>query len=136
MSAHVVSTAIYPGSFDPITRGHEDIVRRALMFVDTLHPVHEGRLVRWGYGTTEQPLVEYGRTDLDALAASGANSHDVQAADRWRRGPFYRMLQTGDSVLRRRLDGTTKPNFQGLALSGVGKARNCWVLCRHFILWC
>ncbi|MGH7467264.1 MAG: pantetheine-phosphate adenylyltransferase [Longimicrobiales bacterium] len=27
-------TAIYPGSFDPITRGHEDIVRRALEFVD------------------------------------------------------------------------------------------------------
>jgi pantetheine-phosphate adenylyltransferase len=26
--------AIYPGSFDPITRGHEDIVRRALLFVD------------------------------------------------------------------------------------------------------
>jgi pantetheine-phosphate adenylyltransferase len=36
MSAHVVSTAIYPGSFDPITRGHEDIVRRALMFVDRI----------------------------------------------------------------------------------------------------
>jgi pantetheine-phosphate adenylyltransferase len=27
-------TAIYPGSFDPITRGHEDIVRRALQFCD------------------------------------------------------------------------------------------------------
>jgi pantetheine-phosphate adenylyltransferase len=27
-------TAIYPGSFDPITRGHEDIVRRALRFAD------------------------------------------------------------------------------------------------------
>jgi pantetheine-phosphate adenylyltransferase len=27
-------TAIYPGSFDPITKGHEDIVRRALGFVD------------------------------------------------------------------------------------------------------
>ncbi len=26
--------AIYPGSFDPITRGHEDIVRRALSFAD------------------------------------------------------------------------------------------------------
>ncbi|CAN5793274.1 pantetheine-phosphate adenylyltransferase [soil metagenome] len=26
--------AIYPGSFDPITRGHEDIVRRALHFCD------------------------------------------------------------------------------------------------------
>jgi pantetheine-phosphate adenylyltransferase len=24
--------AIYPGSFDPITRGHEDIIRRALSF--------------------------------------------------------------------------------------------------------
>ncbi len=26
--------AIYPGSFDPITKGHEDIVRRALAFSD------------------------------------------------------------------------------------------------------
>ena len=26
--------AIYPGSFDPVTRGHEDIVRRALAFTD------------------------------------------------------------------------------------------------------
>jgi pantetheine-phosphate adenylyltransferase len=26
--------AIYPGSFDPITHGHEDIVRRALRFAD------------------------------------------------------------------------------------------------------
>jgi pantetheine-phosphate adenylyltransferase len=26
--------ALYPGSFDPITRGHEDIVHRALRFVD------------------------------------------------------------------------------------------------------
>ncbi|MGH7445601.1 MAG: adenylyltransferase/cytidyltransferase family protein, partial [Longimicrobiales bacterium] len=26
--------AIYPGSFDPVTRGHEDIVRRALVFCD------------------------------------------------------------------------------------------------------
>lgn len=26
--------AIYPGSFDPITRGHEDIVRRALRIAD------------------------------------------------------------------------------------------------------
>jgi pantetheine-phosphate adenylyltransferase len=32
MSAERV--AIYPGSFDPITNGHEDIVRRALMFCD------------------------------------------------------------------------------------------------------
>lgn len=28
--------AVYPGSFDPITVGHEDIVRRALRFADRL----------------------------------------------------------------------------------------------------
>jgi hypothetical protein len=44
---------------------------RALMFIDTLHPVHEGRLFRWGYGPTESPLLEYGRTSPEALAASG-----------------------------------------------------------------
>jgi pantetheine-phosphate adenylyltransferase len=26
--------ALYPGSFDPITRGHEDLVRRSLVFAD------------------------------------------------------------------------------------------------------
>ncbi|UCG86142.1 MAG: pantetheine-phosphate adenylyltransferase [Gemmatimonadota bacterium] len=28
--------AIYPGSFDPVTRGHEDIIRRSLAFADKL----------------------------------------------------------------------------------------------------
>ena len=27
-------TAIYPGSFDPVTHGHEDLIRRSLQFVD------------------------------------------------------------------------------------------------------
>jgi len=34
MSTVTERVAIYPGSFDPITKGHEDIVRRALGFVD------------------------------------------------------------------------------------------------------
>ena len=25
---------VYPGSFDPVTRGHEDLIRRSLAFVD------------------------------------------------------------------------------------------------------
>ena len=29
-------TAVYPGSFDPITNGHMDIIRRALRFFDNL----------------------------------------------------------------------------------------------------
>ena len=28
--------AVYPGSFDPITRGHEDLVRRGLVFADRI----------------------------------------------------------------------------------------------------
>ncbi|HEX5408621.1 MAG TPA: pantetheine-phosphate adenylyltransferase [Gemmatimonadaceae bacterium] len=31
-----MTTAIYAGSFDPITRGHEDLIRRSLVFVDHL----------------------------------------------------------------------------------------------------
>ena len=34
MSSHRV--AVYPGSFDPITRGHEDIARRTLRLADRL----------------------------------------------------------------------------------------------------
>jgi adenylate cyclase len=88
---------------------------RALVLIDTLHPVHEGRVLRWGYGPTESPLVDYGRTSPDALAASGSNPKDVQAAERWRRSPFYKMLQTGDSYLRRRLNATTKDEFSVLS---------------------
>src|SRR5580704_1374606 len=60
---------------------------RVHVFIDTLHPVHEGRLFRWGYGPTESPLLEYGRTSPDGLAASGNNPMDVAAAERWRRSP-------------------------------------------------
>ena len=68
-------------------------IGRVNVFIDTLHPVHEGRLLRWGYGNAEAPLLEYGRTDPAALAASGADPNDTERAERWRRSPFYRMLQ-------------------------------------------
>ena len=66
-----------------------------------------------GGGTvpTELPLLEYGRTSVDALAASGSQFLDVDAAQRWRESPHYKMLQTGDSFLRRRLDVTTIDEF-------------------------
>ena len=34
MNADRPLVAVYPGSFDPITRGHEDIARRSLRFAD------------------------------------------------------------------------------------------------------
>jgi adenylate cyclase len=81
---------------------------------DTLHPVYEGRLFRWGFGPGEASLVEYGRTSPDAVAASGADPEDVRVADLWRRSAHYRMLQTGDSFLRRRLSAATKDEFSQL----------------------
>jgi adenylate cyclase len=84
---------------------------RVLVFIDTLHPVHEGRLFRWGFGPTESPLLEYGRTDPDALAASGSEPRDVEMAERWRNTPLYKMVQTGDSFLRRRLNPAAADEF-------------------------
>jgi adenylate cyclase len=88
---------------------------RTTVLIDTLHPVHEGRLFRWGFGPTESPLLEYGRTSPDGLAATGFDPKDVEAAERWRHSPFYRMLQTGDSLLRRRLNKATKDEFSWLS---------------------
>lgn len=42
-------TAIYAGSFDPITRGHEDLIRRSLGFVDRL-------IVAVATNVSKQPL--------------------------------------------------------------------------------
>ena len=87
---------------------------RAHMAIDTLHPVHEGRLFRWGYGPNESPVHEYGRTSLERLDASGSVSLDVQAAEVWRRSPFNNLLQTSASLLRRRLNTDTKDEFSML----------------------
>jgi len=41
--------AVYPGSFDPITRGHEDLIRRSLAFVDRV-------VVAVAVNVSKQPL--------------------------------------------------------------------------------
>ena len=72
-------------------------IARGYAFVDTLHPVHEGRVVRWGQDAGLPPEVEYGRSTPVAADEPPPN-HDV-----WRSSPFFRMLETGKSLLRRRL---------------------------------
>jgi adenylate cyclase len=89
---------------------------RAHVFIDTLHPVHEGRLFCWGYGPDEPPMKEYGRTssaglDATGLDASSPVSLDAQATGIWQRSPFYTMLKTGASLLRRRLQAGTLDEF-------------------------
>jgi pantetheine-phosphate adenylyltransferase len=45
----VKRTAVYPGSFDPITKGHEDLIHRSLGFVDRV-------VVAVAVNVTKQPL--------------------------------------------------------------------------------
>jgi adenylate cyclase len=84
---------------------------RSAMFIDTLHPVHEGRLYQWDHGAADLRLLEYGRTDPDALAASGGTPGDSEALTRWRRSPFYQMLQTGEPMFRLRLNATAVKEY-------------------------
>jgi adenylate cyclase len=86
---------------------------RAHLFIDTLHPVHEGRLFRWGFGN-ETPIYEYGRTSLEGIdlsVDSASSLLDQQATDTWRRSPFFSMLKTGDALFRRHLTEATKDEF-------------------------
>ena len=91
-------------------------VSRVHVFIDTLHPVHEGRLFRWGHdAATESALFEYGRTDIAALAAANSDQAAIDAANRWKLSPFYQILKTGDSLLRRKLTAEADSEFTVMA---------------------
>src|SRR5579864_8418461 len=80
-------------------------IARAGVIIDTLHPVHEGRGFRWHRESSgEAELVEYGPTN------------EGEAAANWRATPFYRLLETGESMLRRRIVPGEAPEFPQLAL--------------------
>lgn len=66
-------TAIYAGSFDPITRGHEDLVLRTLEFVDRL-------IVAVANNSSKQPLFSIEeRVDLIRAALHGEDRVEVKA---------------------------------------------------------
>ena len=64
---------------------------RSMVLIDTLHPVHEGRVFRWDRGSGEATLTEYGSTT------------EGEAAERWRASAFYRLWSSGESLLRSRI---------------------------------
>lgn len=82
--------AIYPGSFDPLTRGHEDIVRRALGFSERIIVAVAHRRTQPKTGLFEiaerveiisqvfadEPRVE--AADFDGLLVSYARSRDAR----------------------------------------------------------
>src|SRR6201987_739888 len=65
---------------------------RALVILDTLHPIYEGRALLWRSDRPETGEVrEYGRTN------------EGESAENWRRSVFFHLLQSGEKMLRRRL---------------------------------
>ena len=90
---------------------------RAHVLIDTLDPVHEGHVFRWGHDATLPPEQGYGRTSQ--IVASGelepAFVPAASQADAWRRSPFYRMRETGESLLRRRIPAADDTEYEVLA---------------------
>ena len=65
--------AIYAGSFDPLTRGHEDLVRRSLEFVDRL-------IVAVANNSSKQPLFTIDeRVSLIQTALDGEGRVEVKS---------------------------------------------------------
>jgi pantetheine-phosphate adenylyltransferase len=68
-------TAVYAGSFDPITRGHEDLIKRSLQFVDRI-------VVAVATNVSKQPLFTLDERVAFIRAATGDDDHvDVRQFD-------------------------------------------------------
>ena len=90
---------------------------RAHVLIDTLDPVHEGHVFRWGHDATLPPEQGYGRTS-QIIASGQLEPAFVPAApqvDAWRRSPFYRLRETGESLWRRRIPATDETESDVLA---------------------
>lgn len=72
-------------------------IARATVLADTLHPVYEGRAFRWNRDKGTTVLTEYGRSEDDV--------------GRWQRSPFYRLEESGEPILRRRLTAESQREF-------------------------
>ena len=87
------------GGFCERLGAHGVPLTRVIAFIDTLHPVYEGRAFRWERGIAGVTGTDYGR------------STEGEAAERWRKSPFYQLLQSGDSTLRRRVTAQSETEF-------------------------
>lgn len=68
-----MTTAVFPGSFDPITLGHLDVVRRALVLVDEV-------VVGVAHNTAKSPLLDAStRVDLARAALADVSGARVAA---------------------------------------------------------
>ena len=76
---------------------------RALVVLDTLHPIYEGRAFRWRADAPETvEVLDYGRTE-------------GEAAEIWRRSPFFHLLESGGTEMRRHLAAGDPADFPSIA---------------------
>src|SRR6516164_6302917 len=83
---------------------------RAQVIIDTLHPVHEGRVFRWERDKEELAPRDYERSD------------DRKAEARWRTSPWHHLLESGGSFLRRQITPDNEGEFwvfRELLASGI-----------------
>src|SRR5271169_6930736 len=76
---------------------------RAMVILDTLHPIYEGRVLRWRADLPDVvEAVDYGRTN------------EGEAAESWQRSPFFHLLRSGEKVMRRRLVAGDAADFPAI----------------------
>lgn len=96
-------------------------ISRAIAIVDTLHPIYEGRAFRWrDDGVEEASLVEYGSSEVG------------EAAEEWRRSPFFHMDENGLTELRRRLEGEGPLDYPLFGRMRTQGATDYLALIQHF----
>ena len=71
---------------------------RAVIGIDTLHPVLEGRVFEWNRDAGGTIQSEYGRLDPES------------SDNKWLQSPFYRLYESGETTFRQRL-GNEPPAF-------------------------
>lgn len=74
--------AVYPGSFDPFTNGHLDIISRASKFVDELHIVVADNVNKAPLFTTEErtEMIKTVTKDLPNVVIASSNKLVVEYA--------------------------------------------------------
>ena len=72
---------------------------RAQVFIDTLHPTHGGRAYVWHAAKAATTASEY------------AQLSDAEMLARWQQSPFYRLLETGEPLMRRKLSAEAIAEF-------------------------
>jgi adenylate cyclase len=94
---------------------------RSIVILDTLHPIYEGRAFRWRADAPKAvEVLDYGRTN------------EGEAAENWQRSPFFHLLQSGGTEMRRRLAAGDPADFPAIAQAREEGATDYLVLVHRF----